>query len=89
MTKLDIAKRIVKENYTSAKYGIYDCYNVVGDEMTVLYYKDGLEILICYPWMYFEVIGLSDDEFYELTKYYRELAQIPKYLEKEIIPNKV
>lgn len=74
MTKLDIAKKIVKENYTSAKCGIFDCYNTAGDKMTVLYHKGGLEILICYDWMYFEVIGLSDDEFYELAKYYFELV---------------
>ena len=73
MNKLDIAKRIIKENYKDADCGIYDSRNLVADQMTTIYRDNGLTIDICYGWSYFEVFGLSDDEFNELEKFYYTL----------------
>ena len=72
--KLEIAKKIIKENYKNANCGIFDCRNLVGDSMTTIYDEDGLQIDICYHWSYFEVFGLTDNEFTELESYYEELA---------------
>jgi hypothetical protein len=72
-SKLEIAKEIIKENYKSARCGIFDCRSLVGDTVTNIYHKDGLDIYICYDWEYFEVFGLSTDEFGELVNYYNEL----------------
>ena len=72
-TKLEIAKKIIKENYYEADCGIYDTRNLVGDKMTTIYDKDGLTIDICYAWSYFEVFGLTDEDFEELALYYGEL----------------
>lgn len=73
MNKLEIAKEIIKENYRHADCGIYDCRNLVGDRMTNIYNENGLAIDICYHYGYFEVFGLSDDEFNELERFYNSL----------------
>ena len=73
MTKLDIAKRIIKENYKDADCGIYDTRNIVGDQMTTIYRGNELTIDICYHYSYFEVFGLSNNEFDELEKFYNTL----------------
>ena len=73
MNKLNIAKKIIKENYKDADCGIFDSRNIVGDSMTTLYEYYDLIIDICYDHAYFEVFGLSDDEFDELEKFYNTL----------------
>ena len=40
--------------------------------MTNIYSGNGLDIDICYGYAYFEVFGLTDDEFAELEEYYGE-----------------
>lgn len=73
--KLDIAKKIIKENFESADCGIFNCRNWVGDPMETIYASDGLTIDICYYYSYFEVFGLSEEEFDELEKYYNEFKR--------------
>lgn len=73
MTKLEKAKQIIEEYLEEAPCGIFDCRNTAGDEMTNIYSADGLDIDICYSWLYFEVFGLSNKEFKELERYYEEL----------------
>lgn len=71
--KLEIAKKCIAEHWQSARCGIFCTRNLVGDEMSVLYDKDGLRIEICYGWAYFEVFGLTPQEFAELEIYYDSL----------------
>ena len=71
--KLDIAKRIIKEYYDAACCGIYASRNIVGDPMNSIYDDGELSIDICYHWSYFEVFGLSNDDFTELKKFYNSL----------------
>lgn len=71
--KLEIAKKCIAEHWQSARSGIFDTRNLVSDEMSVLYDKDGLRIEICYGWGYFEVFGLTPKEFAELEMYYDSL----------------
>lgn len=73
MDKLEIAKRIIKENIDDARCGIFDTRNLVGDTMETLYDSDNLTIDICYFWMYFEVFGLTEEEFEILKRYYNSL----------------
>lgn len=76
MSKLDVAKAIIRENYKLARCGIHNCNNLIDDPLTfALYEDDDLTILICYGYEYFEVFGLSDNEFAELEKYYEELRK--------------
>jgi len=73
MSKLDIAKDIIKEFYFLADCGIYNTRNIVGDRMTTIYEDNGLTIDICYDYSYFEVFGLSKADFNELEKFYNTL----------------
>ena len=70
---LEIAKKIIKENFEEYDCGIFNTRNIVGDFMETLYNKDGLQIDICEGYAYFEVFGLSEKEFEELEKYYYDL----------------
>lgn len=71
--KLKIAKKIIEENFEDAKYGIFGSRNIVGDVMYNVYDKDGLTIDICYGYGYFEVFGLTDEEFEKLEEYYKRI----------------
>ncbi len=75
MSKLEIAKKIIAENIDDARCGIYDTRNIVGDAMNNIYYSEDLTIDICYGYAYFEVFGLTDNEFAELEKYYETLLR--------------
>lgn len=70
MNKLEKAKEIIEENYNSADCGIYNTRNYVGDPMYNIYDEDGLTIDICYSYSYFEVFGLTEEEFEQLENYY-------------------
>lgn len=72
---LEIAKRIIKKHFNEAHSGIFNCRNFFGDPVGTLYDKDGLKIDICHYYGYFEVFGLSNDEFNELEKYYENLGE--------------
>lgn len=76
MNKLETAKEIIKEYFNDGDCGIYDSRNIVGDPMVNIYDDGDLTIDICYSYSYFEVFGLSDDEFVELEKYYNKLGEI-------------
>lgn len=70
---LEIAKKIIEENYSDAEYGIFDTHNIIGEITYNIYYENELIIDICYDLGYFEVFGLSDEEFKELEEYYNSL----------------
>ena len=75
MNKLEKAKEIIEKFYKYADCGLFDTRNIAGDRMENLYYDGELMIDICRGWAYFEVFGLNDDEFYELTEFYKELGE--------------
>lgn len=75
MTKLEKAKKVVKENWEKLDCGIFNTRNIVGDPMETIYDEDGLVIDACWGYAYFEVFGLTEDEFYELKSYYNELRK--------------
>lgn len=74
MTNLDKAKQIIIKNYGYGKCGIFNTRNIVGDMMTNLYCGSGLTIDICYYEAYFEVFGLTNNEFQELKYFYLQLG---------------
>ena len=73
MSKLEIAKTIIKENFKNGKSGLFDTKNDFGYIMQTIYNHDGLQIDICKDNGYFEVFGLSYEEFKELGKFYVSL----------------
>ena len=70
---------IIKEYINDASCGIFDSRNIVGDVMSTIYDDGNLQIDICYGYNYFEVFGLSDDEFEQLAEYYDGLLVSVKY----------
>ena len=75
MNKLDVAKKIIEQNYEYADCGIFNTPNIMGDPMTTIYRGNELIIDICFYYSYFEVFGLSKDEFNELEKFYYTLEK--------------
>ena len=71
---LQKAKDIIYEWFEYADCGLYDCGNIAGDPIAMIYNDDGLKIFICYDYGYFEVFGLDCDDFEELRKFYAFLC---------------
>lgn len=76
MSRLETAKKVIKEHMNTVRWGIYDTRNILGDFMRTIFDEDGLTIDICDDWGYFEVFGLTDEEFVELKKFYESLGGI-------------
>lgn len=66
-------KDIIEANYCDAQYGIFASHNTIGDEMETIYEDEEVLIDICYDWGYFEIFGLTDDEFAEVEEYYNAM----------------
>ena len=81
---LDIAKMIIKQNVEYASGGIFHTRNVCGDQMEPLflgvYIDKGVRIDICRDYGYFEVFGLSEEDFAELKKFYEDVRD--EYLDR-------
>ena len=75
MTNLEVAKQVIWDNIGLAECGIFNTRNIAGDPMATLYEKDGLCIDICYGYEYFEVFGLTEEEFSELEEFYQKAKE--------------
>lgn len=82
MNRLEKAKKIVKDNYDNARCGIFDTRNLISDPMETLYADSEVIIDICRPYIYFEVFGLSKEEFSELERFYEDL-RIPDSVKQD------
>lgn len=76
MSRLETAKKIINEHIDTVMLGIFDTRNRVGDSMRTIFNEGGLTIDICDDWSYFEVFGLTDEEFLELRKFYESLGGV-------------
>lgn len=76
MSRLETAKKIIKEHVDTFRWGIFDTRNILGDFMRTIFNEDGLTIDVCDDWCYFEVFGLTDEEFLELKKFYESLGGV-------------
>lgn len=75
MTKVvEKVKAVISDNIEDALYGIFDCRNIVGDPMETIYDEDEVSIDICRHHGYFEVFGLSEQEFGEVESFYEDLV---------------
>ena len=67
-------KKIIKLFYNPVCKGrLFNSRNVVGDKMTNIYKSKNMQLDICYEYDYFEVFGLTDEEFKDLQNYYSNL----------------
>lgn len=84
MNTLDEIKAIIDLHGDEYAYGLYDCRNICGDEMTNIYDKDGVTVDICTDNAYIEVVGLSDVDFDKLSDYYnRKYWALKDYYESK------
>lgn len=74
-TKLETAKVVIAEHYREADCGIFSSRNLLPDPIDTIYDEDGLKIDICYYYSYFEVFGLSDEDFAKLEEFYGLLSK--------------
>ena len=75
MNNLELAKSIIKEHYNEGTCGIFNTSSLMNDPMITLYRDNQLTINICFYYEYFEVFGLSKEDFEELVKYYNSLEE--------------
>lgn len=75
MTKtVEKVKEVIENNIEDALWGIFDCRNVAGDPMETIYDDAGVRIELCRNWGYFEVFGLTNEEFLEVESFYKDLV---------------
>lgn len=56
----------VKENgYEGTQ--TFDCKSSIGDSMVTVYEEDGITVDYCAGWEYFEIFGLSEEEYESLS----------------------
>lgn len=71
-SKLDKVKEVIRQHYNNCDGGIYNCHNIFDDPTEEIYNEDGVRIHTNWLWRYFEVFGLTKEEFGELKRYYEE-----------------
>jgi len=69
-------KDMIYLNIADALYGIFDTNNICGDMMTEIYRNAeyGVSVSVCYDWGYFEVLGISSEDFCRIKKFYDIMA---------------
>ena len=72
---IEKVKEVIKNNIKDASSGIFDCRNIVGDPMETIYDEDGVRVELCRKQEYFEVFGLSNEEFSEVESFYEDLLK--------------
>lgn len=72
--EVEKVKDVIKNNIEDAMYGIFDCRNIVGDPMETIYDEGGIIIDLCRNYGYFEVFGLTNEEFTEVESFYKDLV---------------
>ena len=75
MRDLTEVKKVIKDNFEGGRFGIYDTRNIAGDILEIIYEKDGVRIEICPYYEYFEVFGLTCEEFEKVKEYYNHLRE--------------
>lgn len=75
MSNLKKAKEVIEKYFDAGDCGLFNCRNYVGDPMMTIYEDENITIDICYSWSYFEVFGLTGQEFSELKKFYEGLRK--------------
>ena len=73
MKRIEKIKEFVKKNFDEYDCGMYFTPNTLGDPMRSLEIIDGVEILGCAYYSYFEIFGLNAEEENELLEYYKKL----------------
>lgn len=69
-TRVEKLAEFLNEQFPYIAGGIFDCRNVVGDEMNTVYNQDGIQVDFCEYWDYLEIFGLNKEEWKTLNSLY-------------------
>lgn len=75
MRDLQKIKDVIKKYIPDGKCGIYDCEGDTRDYKNKVYDDGEVVILNCRAYEYIEVLGLTDEEFRVVEKYYNSLRR--------------
>lgn len=53
------------------------------DERVTLYNRDGVKLLVCHDWGYFEILGLEREEYMKVKEAYQSFVKLRKKLIEE------
>lgn len=67
-------KEIIKEWFEYGNCGLFNSRNLIGDHMSTLFDGEYFTLDICYRYSYFEVFGITQEEYAELLKHYKTLG---------------
>jgi len=67
-------KKVMTDSIDYARCGLFDCRNLVNDPMTNIYKGKYFTLDICYQYEYFEVFGMTYEEFKDLYDFYKNLV---------------
>lgn len=76
MPKLDNIKQVLHANIEDAMCGLFGFAGKVRPFDEILYEQDDVKVLISHDYEYFVILGLTDEEFYEIKKYYHTLRRL-------------
>lgn len=74
---LDDLKMFLQKHFPN--YLAYNNRNVVGDEVDLVYSKDGIEVWHCYEYEYIEIIGLRESEFISLIDFNDDFRRLKTF----------
>jgi len=72
-------KVIIEHFNEDTSFGIFNTRNILGDTMECLYNQDGISVEVAPYEGYFEVFGLTEEEFNEVKHYYTLLVKVLEY----------
>lgn len=73
MARLDAVKNVIKEHILDGDGGLFCRGGMFGDLKETVYEADGVRVLLAKYDAYFEVFGLTSEEFKELQEFYEPL----------------
>ena len=72
-------KNVLKEHILEGSCGIFNCRSWTPDLKCTLFNEDGVIVDICHEYDYFEILGLTNDEFKVIAEdYYQKLLCLNK-----------
>lgn len=64
-------------NYYIGAYGVFNCESLEQTDVRVTVFKnEGVELKVCHGYGYFEILGLSDEDFKTVKRAYRNYAEL-------------
>ena len=80
-------KNLINEKF-DGEIQMFDCPNVVGDPMELIFDEDDVTVDYCPYYNYIEIFGLTDEEFNELNDQFGVNKKLRKRLAETLLKNR-